>query len=604
MCDVAGMEAWSYDPMERPITDQRTTNGVTKTTSYYKASGVPGYNFDGSIAMITYPSGRTVTYTPSGAARMLSAVDTTNNINYAGSATSPALYTASGALHSLTNGTTLVTNYFSPRLQPCRFAVNTSGTAPGSCADTTNKGNVMDFTYNFGLGADNGNVLGITNNRVGASGRSLTAAYDALNRIESASTSTWSEQYGIDLWGNLTTITGTGGGENLSQGATTQNRFAAMSYDAAGNLYNDGSTAYTFDAENRISTAGTTTYLYDGDGKRVAKSAGGVYKIYWYGMGSDPLDETDGTGSITTAGFNEYVFFNGKRIARRDSASNVFYYFTDHLGTSREIVQSGQTLPCYDADFYPFGRESTVYTNTCPQSYKFTGKERDETSLDNFGARYYTSQYGRFMTPDWSPFPGPVPYANMHDPQTLNLYAYVRNNPLSKDDPDGHCEFCEKLKNWFNYGYWVTNANLNSALASDAARARQAMHDQGVLIHGQSSDDALKGKNNQEVVDTFKRFQDAQSMGLVPNLPLPLPPGMNQAEFGQNVMKWGTGDDAARARMQTLTREELERSGVTKEMAETWRDFYKEIARSNPGNPSAAGRADLMQKAIDLLSGK
>jgi hypothetical protein len=54
--------------------------------------------------------------------------------------------------------------------------------------------------------------------------------------------------------------------------------------------------------------------------------------------------------------------------------------------------------------------------------------------------------------------------------------------------------------------------------------------------------------------------------------------------------------------MQTLTREELERSGVTKEMAETWRDFYKGIKDANPGNPSAAGRADLMQKTVDLYS--
>jgi hypothetical protein len=35
--------------------------------------------------------------------------------------------------------------------------------------------------------------------------------------------------------------------------------------------------------------------------------------------------------------------------------------------------------------------------------------------------------------------PQPVPYADLTDPQTLNLYSYVRNNPLSKADPDGHC---------------------------------------------------------------------------------------------------------------------------------------------------------------------
>jgi RHS repeat-associated protein len=69
-----------------------------------------------------------------------------------------------------------------------------------------------------------------------------------------------------------------------------------------------------------------------------------------------------------------------------------------------------------------------------------TGKERDaETGLDYFGARYFSSAQGRFTSPDWSTTPQPVPYANLNDPQTLNLYSYVRNNPLSNVDADGHC---------------------------------------------------------------------------------------------------------------------------------------------------------------------
>jgi RHS repeat-associated protein len=69
-----------------------------------------------------------------------------------------------------------------------------------------------------------------------------------------------------------------------------------------------------------------------------------------------------------------------------------------------------------------------------------TGKERDaETGLDYFGARYFSSAQGRFTSPDWSATPQPVPYADLTDPQTLNLYSYVRNNPLSKADTDGHC---------------------------------------------------------------------------------------------------------------------------------------------------------------------
>jgi RHS repeat-associated protein len=69
----------------------------------------------------------------------------------------------------------------------------------------------------------------------------------------------------------------------------------------------------------------------------------------------------------------------------------------------------------------------------------FTGKQRDsETGLDYFGARFNASNLGRFMTPDWSARIEPVPYARLFDPQTLNLYVYARNNPLSLIDIDGH----------------------------------------------------------------------------------------------------------------------------------------------------------------------
>jgi RHS repeat-associated protein len=72
-------------------------------------------------------------------------------------------------------------------------------------------------------------------------------------------------------------------------------------------------------------------------------------------------------------------------------------------------------------------------------AYHFTGKERDaESQLDYFGARYYGSALGRFTSPDWSATPQAVPYADLTNPQSLNLYNYMRNNPLTGSDPDGH----------------------------------------------------------------------------------------------------------------------------------------------------------------------
>jgi RHS repeat-associated protein len=94
----------------------------------------------------------------------------------------------------------------------------------------------------------------------------------------------------------------------------------------------------------------------------------------------------------------------------------------------------------------------------------FSGKERDaETGLDYFGARYMSSAQGRFTSPDplnwlpWQQSDGPsfktatdlalardgkignrVDFRErLSDPQSLNLYAYVRNNPLRFVDPFG-----------------------------------------------------------------------------------------------------------------------------------------------------------------------
>jgi RHS repeat-associated protein len=201
--------------------------------------------------------------------------------------------------------------------------------------------------------------------------------------------------------------------------------------DAAGNMTGDGTNAYGFNAESEIKSAASVNYTYDGDGNRVQKSNG---KIYWYGAGTEILDESDSSGNIT----DEYVFFGGKRVAHRSvSSGSIYYYAEDFLGTSRAITTSTGTL-CYDADFYPYGGERVV-TNTCAQNYKFEGKERDtETGNDDFGARYYNSRLGRWLSADWSSVPAPVPYANLTNPQTLNLYAMVRDNPETFADLDGH----------------------------------------------------------------------------------------------------------------------------------------------------------------------
>jgi RHS repeat-associated protein len=83
------------------------------------------------------------------------------------------------------------------------------------------------------------------------------------------------------------------------------------------------------------------------------------------------------------------------------------------------------------------GISSTLYDSRIGS--RCTGKYHDdESGLDYFGARYNSSNMGRFMSPDWTAEADPVPYAELDNPQTLNLYSYVQNNPLSRTDPFGH----------------------------------------------------------------------------------------------------------------------------------------------------------------------
>jgi RHS repeat-associated protein len=175
--------------------------------------------------------------------------------------------------------------------------------------------------------------------------------------------------------------------------------------------------------------SGRTQYVYDADGQRVRqRDAGGVETVYVYDAGGQlAADYT--TASSTDSGTQ--------------------YLTADHLGSTRVVTDSGGLVKAR-YDYQPFGPEILVpsasprypvqgYGAALALRHKFTGKERHaETGLDYFGARYYSAAQGRFTSPDWSAIPQPVPYASLGDPQTFNLYAYVRNSPLNMGDPDGH----------------------------------------------------------------------------------------------------------------------------------------------------------------------
>jgi RHS repeat-associated protein len=127
------------------------------------------------------------------------------------------------------------------------------------------------------------------------------------------------------------------------------------------------------------------------------------------------------------------------------------------------------------------GLQSTAALNRVGS--RCTGKERDgESGNDYFGARYYASSMGRFMSPDYSDAPVAVPFATLSNPQTLNLYSYVGNNPLSITDPFGHNWFTDFLNGLANATYRplvtaiehpiITGRAVGNAVAHPIATAR------------------------------------------------------------------------------------------------------------------------------------
>lgn len=133
--------------------------------------------------------------------------------------------------------------------------------------------------------------------------------------------------------------------------------------------------------------------------------------------------------------------------ASAPSTSDIYYYFSDALGTARVITSSDGTV-CYDADLYPYGG-IRAYNSTCGPSQVFTTYERDRESNNDYAmARYYASRLGRFMSPD----PTGIFLGNLNDPQSFNLYSYVRNNPINSTDPTGLCDGFE-CGGGFSFGF-------------------------------------------------------------------------------------------------------------------------------------------------------
>ncbi len=144
------------------------------------------------------------------------------------------------------------------------------------------------------------------------------------------------------------------------------------------------------------------------------------------------------------------------------------YYIDDHLGSTALVTDSNGNV-LREEYRYPYGLDrKTDNPGSLDANYVYTGKELDEeTGLVYFGGRYYAPEMGRWTSPDNHFVDNPV--VNIDNSLSSNLYAYVRNNPTTRVDPDGRIDNSAFHENRIAYGEQYRD-NLRQGPRSPAER--------------------------------------------------------------------------------------------------------------------------------------
>ena len=214
--------------------------------------------------------------------------------------------------------------------------------------------------------------------------------------------------------------------------AEYNNQNSPSTFYSYGSVSSSNST-YTWDYNNRLTQAVvggvTSTYDYDQAGQRVKLSNGTTTTYY-----PSQYYNTDGTSVIKhiTTPDGQIALATVKGTGASAAAFSVH---TDHITGSNVVTNSSGALEEL-MDYFPYGTiRLDQKAGVFDEQRKFTGQEYDvDTGLYYYGSRYYNPAIARFASQD--PMFLEVGF-DLTDPQSMNSYAYARNNPLRYIDPDG-----------------------------------------------------------------------------------------------------------------------------------------------------------------------
>jgi len=295
--------------------------------------------------------------------------------------------------------------------------------------------------------------------------------YDGVDRLKQATVNGKAETYTYDSFGNLTQKVVSGANPVTIPVDPISNRMTGPGYDAAGNVTtrDGGRKVYRYDSLNLITHTPTVAQnssrrvLYDANDERIATVVDSTlsrwtfrdfnnqilreYEVHDFGAFSDWFwrqDHIRGEGQLIAGETPQWHIFTQEFTARYGGKR---HYHLDHLGSVR-MVTDQQHRAISEHDFFPYGVSLTksyqeqTYPGAHIDGMRFAGHWRDflgyqdvETTdyVDYMHARYYDPNLGRFLSvdpgKDWDP----------RQPQSWNMYAYVRDNPTNRVDPTGRC---------------------------------------------------------------------------------------------------------------------------------------------------------------------
>lgn len=430
----------NYDSNGNVIALWSCAPSICGTSSQSSRSETFSYDLAGSLTQVSDPTSGAISYGRSVAGEITSVTN--------------------GTFTDLTNTPNLVSNVVNSPFGPTSYALG-NGLTSVQAYDSLGRNNgkwVCLGSSSPSCSGGSKQLYGVTATYIGSVVTSScdtvlnqcqSHGYDQFNRITSVtdqssnSNNPGSFSYTYDRYGNRVSQTAESGGPSIScfpNPANNQNTTSNTTYDAAGNLRNDGTClnngvahGYTYDAEGNVTAVdggSTAQYVYDALNHRVRAQTASLTNEYLFDSSGERVSTWSVAQNLGTEG---RIYMDGQQLAFRNGST--YFEHQNWLGTERMRTDyQGHVATTERSLAYGDGfLQSVTDSGSDVDNNQFAGQDYDsESSTQHAQFRQYSSMEGRWMSAD--------PYDGSYDPgnpQSMNRYAYGLNNPHSLIDPSG-----------------------------------------------------------------------------------------------------------------------------------------------------------------------